>query len=89
MPVRLTKNSISNSCRRMGSAATKPTDKYLNEVNNIRFVERLLLIKPSESIRKESHNEFYKKQKEYKKNIQISKSMWLGRKSFCNEKEWQ
>ena len=53
MPVRLTNNSISmNSCRKMGSAATKPTEKYLNEVNNIRFVERLLLMKPSESVRK-------------------------------------
>ena len=47
-PVRLMRNeSALSSYRGMPSAGNKPTDKFLNEVNNIKFVERLLLIKPS------------------------------------------
>lgn len=72
----------------MPSALHKPTDKHINEMKTIQFVERLLLMKPSKSISKQTHNQFYKEQNKYRKNLQINRSFVVKQKNFINEREW-
>ena len=66
----------------------KSTDRFMNEINNIRFVEKLLLMKPTDGITKRNHQQFYEGQSRYKKNIQFHKSVPGKRKSFRDDRRW-
>ena len=78
-------NSISSvSYLSMPSTMNKPTDKYFNQLNNIKLVEKILLMKPSKEICKSTHKEFYDKQKIYKKNIRINKSVPIKKTSISS-----
>ena len=56
------------------SGRLKPTDKYFGHIENIRLVEKLLMMKPTNGIAKSEHKQFYKQQTKYRNNIQITKS---------------
>lgn len=47
----------------------KPTNRYFQQVDNIRLAERLLLAKPSRDIARISQQKFYQQQEAYRLNI--------------------
>ena len=88
-PIRFTKNMwLMGDYSRMPSAMSKSTDRFINEINNIRFVEKLLLMKPTNGMTKRSHQQFYEGQSRYRKNLQVHRPVAGKKRSFRDEREW-
>lgn len=92
-PIRLMKRSSSSnsgvSYLSMSSSRRKPTDQLFSQIENIRLVQRLLLVQPTKQNTKSEHQMFFKQQNKYKKNIQLSKSVpFKSKKMLYHNKPW-
>lgn len=68
--------------------AMKPTDRYFQQVENIRLAERLLLAKPSRDITRTSQQKFYQQQEAYRLNITKLSSRHPPRQLSLHRKKW-
>jgi hypothetical protein len=66
----------------------KPTDRYFQQVENIRLAERLLLAKPSRDITRTSQQKFYQQQEAYRLNISKLSSKPASRQQTLRRKKW-
>jgi hypothetical protein len=74
-PVKLMASSLTQHLNylSLSSSRTRLADQYLSEMENIRLVEKLLLVKPTKSTSKSEHKLFYLQQTKYRKNLQKEK----------------
>ena len=66
----------------------KPTNRYFQQVENIRLAERLLLAKPSRDITRTSQQKFYRQQEAYRINITKLSARYPLRQHSLHRKKW-
>jgi hypothetical protein len=66
----------------------KPTDRYFQQVENIRLAERLLLAKPSLEVARSSQEKFYRQQEGYRLNISKLSSRAPSRRQSLHRRKW-
>jgi hypothetical protein len=66
----------------------KPTNRYFQQVENVRLAERLLLAKPSRDITRISQQKFYEQQEAYRANISKLSGRHPQRQHSLHRKKW-